>query len=234
MEGRSRNDHREIAHRLRNPRVEIQRGTSGQIIWGAVVGTTGARSCSRKKPSDLSLGASCGGERWAATTARGWRKTSSRIRRYVHLEPGQVHSADGLGAIAQSRMARNPPEAVGEGISKFSAADWAQRHTAVSEEDFEREPHRNRFTVLLERTAHLAYRSALTQAGPSGDDAHIAEPGELAPKALVRVDATRKACLTNLDCAQDCLFTEVEHPVHERPICNLVVGRGVQAVVGNH
>src|SRR5258708_2588788 len=113
MEGRSRNDHREIAHRLRNPRVEIQRGTSGQIIWGAVVGTTRARGCSRKKPSDLSLGAPCGGERWIATPARDWRKTSSRIRRHVHLEPGQVRSADGLGAIAQRRMARNQPEAVG-------------------------------------------------------------------------------------------------------------------------
>src|SRR5260221_13001090 len=44
-----------------------------------------------------------------------------------------------------------------EGISKFSATDWAQRHTAVSEEDFEREPHRNRFTVLLGRTVHLGY-----------------------------------------------------------------------------
>jgi len=44
-----------------------------------------------------------------------------------------------------------------EGYSKFSAEDWAGRHTAVSEEDFEREPHRNRFTVLLGRTAHLAY-----------------------------------------------------------------------------
>jgi DinB family protein len=44
-----------------------------------------------------------------------------------------------------------------EGFSKFSASDWAQRHTAVSEEDFEREPHRNRFGVLLGRTAHLAY-----------------------------------------------------------------------------
>ena len=44
-----------------------------------------------------------------------------------------------------------------EGFSKFSPADWAGRHTAVSEEDFEREPHRNRFTVLLGRTAHLAY-----------------------------------------------------------------------------
>ncbi len=43
------------------------------------------------------------------------------------------------------------------GFSKFSASDWAQRHTVVSEEDFEREPHRNRFTVLLGRTTHLAY-----------------------------------------------------------------------------
>ena len=44
-----------------------------------------------------------------------------------------------------------------EGFSKFSALDWTKRHTAVSEEDFEKEPHRNRFTVLLGRTAHLAY-----------------------------------------------------------------------------
>jgi uncharacterized damage-inducible protein DinB len=44
-----------------------------------------------------------------------------------------------------------------EGFSKFSASDWAQRHTAVSEADFKREPHRNRFTVLLGRTAHLTY-----------------------------------------------------------------------------
>src|SRR3984957_20513461 len=44
-----------------------------------------------------------------------------------------------------------------EGFSKFSDSDWVQRHTAVSEQDFEREPHRNRFGVLLGRTAHLAY-----------------------------------------------------------------------------
>ena len=44
-----------------------------------------------------------------------------------------------------------------EGFSKFADADWAQRHTGVSEQDFEREPHRNRFGVLLGRTAHLSY-----------------------------------------------------------------------------
>src|SRR4030095_217821 len=30
---------------------------------------------------------------------------------------------------------------LGEGYAEFSAEDWAARHTAVSEEDFEREPH---------------------------------------------------------------------------------------------
>jgi hypothetical protein len=44
-----------------------------------------------------------------------------------------------------------------EGIAKFSTANWVQRHTAVSEQDFKREPHRNRFGVLLGRTTHLAY-----------------------------------------------------------------------------
>jgi hypothetical protein len=43
------------------------------------------------------------------------------------------------------------------GFSKLSVADWLQKHDAVSEEDFLREPHRNRFTVLLGRTAHIAY-----------------------------------------------------------------------------
>jgi hypothetical protein len=42
-------------------------------------------------------------------------------------------------------------------FSQFSASDWVQRHTAVSEDDFIREPHRNRYTVLLGRTVHLAY-----------------------------------------------------------------------------
>jgi hypothetical protein len=55
-----------------------------------------------------------------------------------------------------------------DGFAKFSDSDWAQRHLAVSVEDFEREPHRNRFGVLLGRTAHLAYhlgQAALARPG---------------------------------------------------------------------
>jgi len=52
------------------------------------------------------------------------------------------------------------------GFSKLSVGDWLQKHGAVSEEDFLREPHRNRFTILLARTAHIAYH--LGQAELSG------------------------------------------------------------------
>ncbi len=42
-------------------------------------------------------------------------------------------------------------------FSGWSPAEWLERHTAVSEEDFAREPHRNRFSVLLNRNAHAAF-----------------------------------------------------------------------------
>lgn len=38
----------------------------------------------------------------------------------------------------------------------FTMKDWLQKHTAVSDEDFAKEPHRNRINVLLNRTSHLA------------------------------------------------------------------------------
>ena len=49
-----------------------------------------------------------------------------------------------------------------EGIAKLSTSDWLQRHTAVSEEDFAREPLRNKFSILLTRTNHLSYHIGQT------------------------------------------------------------------------
>jgi hypothetical protein len=43
------------------------------------------------------------------------------------------------------------------GFEKMSSSDWALRHTSVSEEDFVKDPSRNRFAVLLNRTNHLSY-----------------------------------------------------------------------------
>ena len=47
-------------------------------------------------------------------------------------------------------------------FQKLSPAQWLEKHTAVSNEDFERDPSRNRFTVLLRRTGHLSYHLGQT------------------------------------------------------------------------
>ncbi|MET0394886.1 MAG: DinB family protein [Chitinophagaceae bacterium] len=44
-----------------------------------------------------------------------------------------------------------------ERFNQLTPEEWLQKHTAVSEEDFAKEPHRNRLNVLISRTNHLAY-----------------------------------------------------------------------------
>jgi hypothetical protein len=45
---------------------------------------------------------------------------------------------------------------------KFDAlqpAEWFEKHTAVSAEDFAKEPHRNKLNIIITRTTHLAYHT---------------------------------------------------------------------------
>jgi hypothetical protein len=42
-------------------------------------------------------------------------------------------------------------------FSKMTPEEWFGRHTAMSEEDLVREPGRNKLSVLLNRTSHVAY-----------------------------------------------------------------------------
>ena len=42
-------------------------------------------------------------------------------------------------------------------FATLSPADWLQKHASVSEEDFAKDPLRNRFAILLSRTNHLSY-----------------------------------------------------------------------------
>jgi len=53
-----------------------------------------------------------------------------------------------------------------EGFANLSAADWLKKHGAVSEEDFAKEPLRNRLAILLSRTNHLAYHLGQTALRP--------------------------------------------------------------------
>lgn len=42
-------------------------------------------------------------------------------------------------------------------FNSLPAADWFLKHTRISDEDFAKEPHRNRLSVLINRTNHMAY-----------------------------------------------------------------------------
>lgn len=39
----------------------------------------------------------------------------------------------------------------------LSAEQWLEKHSSISEEDFAKEPHRNRLSVLISRTNHVSY-----------------------------------------------------------------------------
>ncbi len=44
-------------------------------------------------------------------------------------------------------------------FKQLMAAEWFNKHTAVSEEDFMKEPHRNKLNIIITRTSHLQYHS---------------------------------------------------------------------------
>jgi len=46
---------------------------------------------------------------------------------------------------------------ISQHIQKTSADDWFKRHNAVSDEDFAKEPHRNKLNLLINRTNHMSY-----------------------------------------------------------------------------
>jgi hypothetical protein len=49
-----------------------------------------------------------------------------------------------------------------KGFESLSAAQWLERHSSVSEEDFAKDPSRNRFAILLSRTGHIAFHLGQT------------------------------------------------------------------------
>jgi hypothetical protein len=42
-------------------------------------------------------------------------------------------------------------------FEKFTPGDWLQKHSAVSDEDFAKDPMRNRLAVVMSRTNHASY-----------------------------------------------------------------------------
>src|ERR1700756_4817604 len=44
-----------------------------------------------------------------------------------------------------------------EALERFTPEEWLEKHTAVSDEDFAKDPGRNRLAVVLSRTNHMSY-----------------------------------------------------------------------------
>ena len=82
--------------------------------------------------------------------------------RFPELEPifhdAPDHAVSELPSIAQLREQwKKVNDTLTNHMTRLPAAEWFTRHANISEEDFPKEPHRNRLNVVLSRTGHLAY-----------------------------------------------------------------------------
>lgn len=50
-------------------------------------------------------------------------------------------------------------EVLKEKFDSLKPEEWFEKHTAVSAEDFVKEPHRNKLNIIITRTSHLQYHS---------------------------------------------------------------------------
>ena len=48
-------------------------------------------------------------------------------------------------------------EVLNKNFDSLQPAEWFQKHTAVSAEDFSKEPLRNKLNIIITRTSHLSY-----------------------------------------------------------------------------
>ena len=83
-------------------------------------------------------------------------------RLYPQLEKPFVKSPDNSGhefpPVAELKRYLNEiNNSLNEKFSQLEPEEWMSRHTSVSEEDFAKEPHRNKLNVLISRTNHLSY-----------------------------------------------------------------------------
>ncbi|WP_309640539.1 DinB family protein [Flavobacterium sp.] len=46
-----------------------------------------------------------------------------------------------------------------QNFDRLKPEQWFERHTAVSDEDFIKEPHRNKLNIMITRSTHLAYHT---------------------------------------------------------------------------
>ena len=83
-------------------------------------------------------------------------------RRHPELDKVFLEEADSGGpspvaASALKDILIDTDRALWSAFTQWTPAEWLSRHTAVSAEEFGKEPHRNKLSVLLSRNSHLAF-----------------------------------------------------------------------------
>ena len=69
-------------------------------------------------------------------------------------------TVDKLPSVAELRSYWNKQnEVLQQKMDTLSTSAWFEKHTAVSAEDFAKEPHRNKLNIVITRTSHLQYHS---------------------------------------------------------------------------
>ena len=81
---------------------------------------------------------------------------------YPELFEAFIKSPDktvpGIPSAQELRTAWNTMnETLSTKFGEMKTDDWFAKHTAVSEEEFAKEPHRNKLNIVLTRASHLAY-----------------------------------------------------------------------------
>lgn len=85
-------------------------------------------------------------------------------RLYSELDEAYISNPDGtivdpLSPADLKKAWSAVNAAVTSAVEKFSAEDWLEKHTAVSDDDFSKDPTRNRLAVFLSRTNHVSFHT---------------------------------------------------------------------------
>jgi hypothetical protein len=83
-------------------------------------------------------------------------------RSYAHLDEAFIKNPDKSGLdMPEASVLRNDWKKSNAQLSalfnQLPPEDWFLKHTAMTDEDFAKTPSRNRLSVLLNRTGHVAY-----------------------------------------------------------------------------
>ena len=75
----------------------------------------------------------------------------------VYIEQPDRTTADPLAPADLMATWQDVATRLTNALEAFTPEEWIQKHTAVSDADFAKEPHRNRLAVVLNRTNHISY-----------------------------------------------------------------------------